>query len=267
MTTDTALKETMGLCIACEAIDDIANHALLEMRPVTGRGDESEVYFRTLEHQQLFLIRLQDLAKENTDQAITGVKGSCIDVLNSACATKFFDFRGSIGSLQEPTGRLQTWLNEEVNLPLWLPTASIKVDLRVPRSKLLFISGNRAKHNISRLSGVSKCMREMLKAHGHEVELAQIPLLLDDLPEQLNEGYFVSQASHLTELLNEVRWGIQEYLLPTFNSSITPVPSKGNQAYEYQHSAFVDEVPRQWFWRLMGHIRSRPRIPRFKAPT
>jgi hypothetical protein len=54
MAYNVAEKETIGLCIALEAITDIANQALLDLRDIASLPGEAEVHFRSPVHQQLF---------------------------------------------------------------------------------------------------------------------------------------------------------------------------------------------------------------------
>ena len=58
MTYNTTETEAIGLCISLEAIGDIANLALLELRDVSMSPGEVEVYFHTRIHQDLFMIRI-----------------------------------------------------------------------------------------------------------------------------------------------------------------------------------------------------------------
>jgi hypothetical protein len=89
----------------------------------------------------------------------------------------------------------------------------------VPRIEFLFILGNHVKHNLSRLTEVSRRVADILAGHGHQVQLEQVPLALDDFQEHLGEDYFAYYGSWLAELVNNVRWGIQDYVLPTFREA------------------------------------------------
>ncbi|PMX69061.1 hypothetical protein C1X92_17130, partial [Pseudomonas sp. GP01-A15] len=73
MTTSTAKNEVIGLCIAIEAIGDILNHALMEICGKEEHLKDVTVLFHSRIHQQLFLIRLLDFAKETGDFGLTGV--------------------------------------------------------------------------------------------------------------------------------------------------------------------------------------------------
>lgn len=54
MSYDTAEIEVIGLCISLEAVGDMVNHALFELRDVSMYPGEVEVFFHTQIHQELF---------------------------------------------------------------------------------------------------------------------------------------------------------------------------------------------------------------------
>ena len=264
MSYGTEEIEAIGLCIALEAIGDIANHSLLKISELAGDLGEAEIRFHTHAHQELFLIRLLDFAKERGEASLTGVSGSCLDVLKSACQTKAFESNGSASSLTVAVDRLSSWLNERTPLELWLPSLDLSVQLVVPRIEFLHLSGNQAKHNLSRLTVVSKRVALLLKEHGHDVPIESLPLALDDFREHLEHGYFIYYGTWITELLNNIRWGIQEYLTPTYALCLK-VDDDLRYHYEFPDS-IKSKIPREWFWRLMNHVRRRPYFDRFSTP-
>lgn len=258
-----AEREAIGLCICLEAVSDIANHALLELRDVSMYPAETEVYFHTHIHQHLFLIRLLDFVKESGDTQLTGVTGSCLAVLKNACATKYFDVDGSVEELKVAVEALESWLSYTKTITFWLPTLDIIAKIEVSRLEFLKISGNYSKHNLSRLTGVSRDVATILRNHGYSVPVEYIPLALDDFREHLEENYFVYYGTWLSELMNNVRWGLQAYLEPTFSHSYR-ADSNDAFRYTYQYPADIQEnVPRQWFWRLMNNVRGRPYLKKF----
>lgn len=265
MTYNTVEHETIGLCIALEAVGDIVNHALLELRDVKSIPGETEVYFHSHIHKQLFLIRLLDFSKEGGDNRLTGVNGSCLDVLRGACSTKSFDKEDSVDELKKSVEALDKWINQTTNITLWLPTLDINAEIEVPRLDLLFITGNQSKHNLSRLTGVSRKIHGILEKHGYSVPLESIPLSLEDFQENLEENYFIYYGTWLSELLNNIRWGIQVYLKPTFDSSYKPKPP-GEMGYIYEYPTEIQhDIAKQWYWRLMNNIRTGPYIKKFVA--
>jgi len=263
MTYNAVETETIGLCICVEALGDIANHALLTLRDVSAYPGEAEVLFHDGTHRDLFLIRLLDFVKERGSKQLTGINGSCLDVLKKACTTRSFDVDGSVTDLRTSIQALEDWLGQKKSITLWLPTLNINATLDVSRLEFLNITGNHSKHNLSRLTVVSREVVKMLKDHGYSVPEEQIPLALDDFREHLAENYFIYYSTWLAELLNNVRWGIQVYLSPTFMRSYRAGP-EGSLVYSYEYPSDIQQdIPRQWFWRLMNNVRARPYLKKF----
>jgi len=252
--------EVIGLCIAVEALDDIANLALLELSGPIGAAGQFEVRYKSREHQQLFLIRLLDFTREHSDGSLTGVTGSCLAVLEAACKSRSFSSDTHF-ALADATSALRQWLSTETAIRLWLPTLNLEATVNVERRELLFILANHVKHNLSRLTGVSESIAQLLERNGHPVAIHQVPLALDDFRERLQEDYFVYYGTWLAELVNNLRWGIQDYLGDTFRWAYVP----GEElAYSYRFPQSIsNEIARQWFWRLMNRVRARPYIERF----
>lgn len=262
MTYNSAEREAIGLCICIEAVNDMANCSLLMLRDVSAYPGEAEVLFHSHIHRDLFLIRLLDFVKEGGSKQLTGIAGSCLTVLKEACATKRFDENRSVTDLQNAVEALESWLSFKRPITLWLPTLDINATVVVSRLDFLNIIGNHSKHNLSRLTGVSREVASLLNDHGYTVPVAQIPLALDDFREHLAENYFVYYSTWLSELLNNIRWGLQTYINPTFARSYKANPDGFSYSYDYPYD-ISDDVPRQWFWRLMNNVRARPYLKRF----
>ncbi|MGI0495392.1 hypothetical protein ACN4EG_26740 [Alkalinema pantanalense CENA528] len=186
MDLNSSERETIGLCISLEALNDIVNYALLDVREIPRVPGESEVYFKDFVHRSLFVIRFLDFAKEVGDSKLTGVSGSCISVLKEACQNKSFNIDESVKELELALIALQAWLDFKAPLKLWLPTLDIEAKIEVPRMEFLKISGNQSKHNISRLTGVSKGIHQVLSEHNYDVPIELVPLALEDFQEHLS---------------------------------------------------------------------------------
>lgn len=256
-------REVIGLCIAWEAIDNLVNRSLLDLGHADEQPRAAEVRFPTMIHRDLFLVRLLDFSKEAGESALTGVQGSCLAVLEEACKSLSFEINGSSTTLIKATSALSDWLRATTTLNLWLPSLNVEAQLSVPRIQFLYIAGNQAKHNISRLTSVSRVIAKMLEEHGYNVALERIPLALDDFRENLHADYFTYYGSWLAELLNDVRWGLYLYLLPTFQRSFNTDPG-GEFIYSYKYpDAIASEIPQEWFWRLMNLCRGEPFVKPF----
>lgn len=265
MNYNSAEREAIGLCICLEAIGEVANHALLMFREVSSFPGEAEVLFHSSIHRDLFLIRLLDFVKESVDRNLTGVSGSCLQVIHGACSTMNFDRGGNVVALKEAVEALEAWLSYKKEITLWLPTLNTDAKIFVSRLEFLKISGNHSKHNLSRLTGVSRGVAKILLDHGYSVSEEQIPLALDDFREHLAENYFVYYGTWIAELLNNIRWALQDYLMPVFISSYR-IDDQDSGRYRYDYPEKIEsDIPRQWFWRLMNNVRARPHLKRFKC--
>jgi len=267
MTYSAAELETIGLCICLEALDSIANKALLTLRfrDTSPNPEEAEAIFQTHIHRDLFLIRLLDFVTEKGSKELTNVDGSCLSVLKAACVTKCFDINGSVGELKSSVDALEGWLNCKKTITIHLPTLDINsgIDITITRQEFLKISGNHSKHNLSRLTDVSKKIAKILKDCGHDVPIECIPLALDDFKAHLAENYFVYYSTWLSELLNNIRWGLQEYLNPTFTQSYKE-GLKAPVFCSYEYPVYIqEEISRQWFCRLMNNVKRKPHLERF----
>ncbi|WP_080561017.1 hypothetical protein [Pseudomonas brassicacearum] len=265
MIYSVAERETIGLCICLEAVSNIVNHSLLTLRDVTAYPGETEAIFPSRVHRDLFLIRLLDFAKETGSKQLTGVTGSCLAVLKQACITQYYNINGSIAELQSSIEALDTWLSEKKEITLWLPSIEINAKLTISRLDYLNITGNHSKHNLSRLTGISRDLTKILIEHGYSISEDQIPFALDDLREHLAENYFAYYSTWLSELLNNIRWGLQSYLTPIFARSYKCPPDTPH-TYRYEYPPEISNpIAQEWFWRLMNNIRSRPYLKKFSG--
>lgn len=256
-------QEAIGLCVATEAIDDIVNHLLFDMRDVRHAPGEAELLFETSVHKDMFLVRLLDFVHEAGDRALNGAKASCLGVLKNAASEPAFDLNGSSAELAKAVAELEGWLNRKPTVRLWLPTLNLQATLTVSNLELIKISGNHSKHNLARLTAVSRLVARILKGHQYEVDEEMLPLALDDFRDHLGDNYFIYYSTWLAELLNNVRWGIQTYLRPTYDAVYRTEPD-GMYRYEYP-TEIVNKIPRMWFWRLMNNVRRPPNLKRFKG--
>lgn len=256
-------KESIGLCICIEALNNIVNHSLVELREVTQFPGEYEVYFHDSVHRELFLLRVLDFVKESSDKGLTGVKGSCLNVLEHACESACFNRENSVENLRTAVNSLTEWLNYRSPMTFWLPDLDINARLNVSRLELLHISGNYSKHNLSRLTGVSRSIHKMLGDNGYEVNLESIPFAIDYFCEHLNGNYFIYYCSWITELLNNLRWAIYDYLYLAF---LEFGIKKSEFHFTYKFPNGIDnETKEKWFWGMMNGVLQNPYLKRFEA--
>jgi hypothetical protein len=252
--------EAISLHIAATALDGFVNYMLLT-QPTPG----GYATFRGVEHRELFAARLLDFL-EKVDSNMTGVTGSCVDLLTAAARTRCFDHGGSSDRMNRPLAVLRQWLAERVKIDLWLPAIDLNGTVVIARSDLLYVCGNTSKHNLSRLTGVARRLRGILEANGHPVQEVDSWLALEDFYTPLQEDVLTYYSAWLVELLTDVRWGIHEYLLPEFRRSYTSDPSDPPR-YSYSYPPDLhDRFARSCYWAVMNSVRASPPFARHVAP-
>jgi hypothetical protein len=261
VTTDPVEVEVIGLQMAVMALDDFVNRLLLHL-PESGSGQPA---FAGLVARDLFAVRLLDFL-EPVSVEMTGVVGSCVDLIHSAVTMSSFNRDGSVEALRAAIGELQAWLDERITVRLWLPAIDREVDVTITRHNVLYVAGNTSKHNLSRLSNVAKRLRTVLAENGQTVGLEESWLIIENIQERFNEDLLAFYCTRITGLLNDVRWGIHEYLLPEYRRSFTRDPSH-EVMYGYQYPAgVVLRFAQVCYWDLMNKVRSGPILPKFKVP-
>ncbi len=239
----------------------MVNHALLIL---LGDNGAKEVHFETSIHQKLFNILLLDFL-EKTDAKLTGTQDCCLGLLKEACQTASFNEEGSIEFLATPVEALRTWLDGEMTVDTWLPSIGQKLDLKLQRRESVYICGNISKHNLARLTGVTKRLREILHRHGVTVDAKKALHVLDDFYERFHAEIFNYHSTVIAELLNNVRWGIHAYLGPEYlrahvQDNATPL----RYSYRYPNGVSNGFV-RSCYWDLMNSVRRGPCMERFAA--
>jgi len=223
-------RKVIGLWIATQALDSMVNHVLLKL---VGQENPKEVRFETLVHQQLLNILLLDFL-ENVNFKLTNVQGSCVELLEEICHLASFNNSGSVNFLHEPLQKLKDWLETVITVETFFPSINRTIFLEIKRKDSLYICGNMSKHNVSRLTrGAAKRLREVLQRHNVRVDSKNVLHLLGDFYERFHEDILEYQATVITELLNNVRWGIHHYLLPEYLQAQTQDTSDSTK-YSYR---------------------------------
>jgi hypothetical protein len=261
-----AEQEAIGLCICCDALDDLVTREMLGV--VQTAAGEMEVHFPTGVHQSLFLVRFLDFVSEKGTASLLGMKASCLDVLAHAASQRALAPGPGGDDLAQAAGALRTWLETIIDVDVWLPSADLDVQLPVTRQLLLEVSGNQAKHNPARLSGVSGKFQALLATAGHPLPIDAIPFVLNDLREHLAGNLFLYYASWMAELLNEIRWAVQRYLDPLHARAFRVLPDRdGAYTFDPPNSIGRGTPAQKWFHGLMQHVHTGPRLPRRPAPA
>lgn len=102
---------------------------------------------------------------------------------------------------------------------MWLPTLSLNVDLKIGRIELLKIAGNICKHNVLRSIQTMRAFQKALADSGAAVDLNHALLATGEVYEWLHRDKFFAQSNAIVQFLNDIRWGIRDYLAPEYARS------------------------------------------------
>lgn len=256
-------REVVGLWVACGSLDSLVNHVLLKL---VGDGGTKEVRFETPTHQQLFNILLLDFC-EKVNEDLTGVQGSCLEVLVGACQTASFDQGSSVERLKKPVDALSTWLATEITVDTWLPSIGQQLNLKIQRGESIYICGNISKHNLARLTGAAKRLAKILGPQGITVDSVKALRILDDFYERFHVDIFNYHSTVIAELLNNVRWGIHDYLTPEYlRAQIQDASDPIKYSYRFPQNV-SDDFGTSCYWDLMNSVRRKPYMERFIASS
>lgn len=273
-------RETIILNCAWEMIDGMVNWAVFEK---TDHVELSNLWFPSGQHRQLFLILLADFLSQTR-----GFSGRPIPLglqeppsdtvpsnktflfhLRQVCAQPILgpDASGLNAAVEE----FASWLEREfVTEGVNLSDINVVCDLKVSRLQYVKICGDIAKHNPTRLEANVKRVRDLLAAAGSPITEDQGYLAIPTFNEWFATGIFPYHASHVAELLNNIRWEIYGYLQPEFRRSWHRKSewSELYPLYGYHVPSEIEApVARSMYWDVMNRSRSVPYVQRFTIPA
>jgi hypothetical protein len=258
----TAIEEEVAfLKAAFDAINSMVNFEILSLH---GSDPESSILFATRTHLQFFNIALVDFLSR-TDKKAPVRQSSYLGALRQIADSPAFSVNNSIAELRASTGDFVTWLEAEITVDVWFPSIELSKPLRVPRLQYIKMTGDISKHNLLRAVGVAEDLQKLLADQGVQIELDAALLALDDFYEWFHNHVLNYHGSILTEFLNNIRWGIYEYLRPEFAHSIV-WESRGQPKYKYTFPQGVTSAfGRECYWELMNLVRSEPFMRKFRV--
>jgi len=249
-------KEIISLNIIVEVIDSIINLMLFKLQ---GEDAEKEVIFHTEIHQNFFYIIVVDFLSK-TDRRITGLnqEETCIDLLERICEEPNFNKNDSISSLISAKNSFESWIEKKVKIDIYLPSIDRECSLNLTREDIVKICGNISKHHFARLSWVSRKICEILREDNTEISPHESLELLDDFYEEFHDNILNYHASHIAEMLNNINWGIYNYLLPEYKKF---KESNSNESCISIENKFV----RRCYMRLMNFVERGPYLKKFES--
>ncbi len=212
-------KEVVFLFAVFEIVNSMVNHVMLR---ISGSDPDCEVVFASDEHRRLFNILLVDFLSR-TDEKLGVLPQSYLDALHGIIEKPNFDTDGSVKAMHSATQGFAAWLDTEVQVDIWLPSIETETTLQITRSLFLRMCGNIAKHNFLRLNRVASQLRAVLLKQHVEISIEEALLTLDDFYGHMHT-IFAYHSTTIAEFLNDLRWGIYQYLQPEFHRSFRRIP-------------------------------------------
>ncbi len=224
---------------------------------------EVEVTFTTSESEQLFSIFFVDFL-ERVDSMLSGPqKINSVELLQRICENPQLDENATIEFLREPLLELAEWLSTQIVVRTWLPSIDQELEIPLQRQEFITACGNISKHNFARLTVTAGKLAQILKRAGVDLTVIETLPVLDDFYTQFHENVFNYHGGKIAQLLNNVRWGIHDYLEPQYMKAYTR-PLAGALMSPYRHPLSLN-VPfaHSCFDDLMNDVRRKPYLPRF----
>jgi hypothetical protein len=175
-------------------------------------------------------------------------------------------FEGDKALLASSLSAFAEWLDGFATVEnVWLPSIERAGKLRVQRMTYLKICGTASKHGFTRLGDIVKQIRSLLEENGTIIDEGQGYLVIPEFQEWFQDNVFIASSTLIAWHLNEIRWGIYQYLSTECQRAYTPTsPVQRFQMYTYDVPAKVtDTLVRSMYWDLMNDMRTRPYFPRF----
>lgn len=254
-------QEVIILKAVKELIDEMVNFELLSLQ---GNDPDSNIMFKSITHQRFFNTILVDFLSL-TDKRGPVQQTSYLAGLRAISSNPQFDVDGSIALLRQATNEFKDWLEQIIEVDAWLPSIEKEVPLKISRCSFLKMTGNISKHNYLRAVRVAEELKHALESTGILVDINDALLALADFYERFHTDILNYHSSTIAEFLNNIRWGIYEYLQPEFQRSI--VWEGGNPPmYRYSYPEGINSgFAKTCYWELMNEIRREPYMRKFKV--
>lgn len=237
----------------------MANYALLD---VTGSDPDSEIRFKESVHQTLFNVLLVDFLSK------TGPLGpvpsrTYLEALAEIAENPMLASMEDASELKATVADFCGWLDTEIVVEIWLATIGKQLDLRLTREQFLRMAGNTSKHNVLRLARVATQFKKFVANSGATVDEDEAMLALSDFHARFHDDILNNHSSTICEFLNNIRWGIFEYLRQAVRDRYLP-NADGSMGNKWKSpSGLNSRYAHDCHWNLMNEVRSPPYMPRF----
>ena len=251
--------EVMLLKVIKELIDSIVN---FEVFSLIGEEPAGEVRFFSLTHQKYFNLVLVDFLS-TTDKDAPIQPTTYLNGLRTIIDRPQFNVDNSVLPLRTSATEFIAWLEDEIEVPTWFPSINLHATLKVQRLDFLKITGNICKHSFLRLFQIANKVRTLLRKTGNTITTEEAVLALGDFYERFHTDILNYHSSTIAEMLNNIRWGIYEYLQPERRRSIV-IDSENATRYRYTYPpSITTSFSKDCYRGLMDDVQSRPYMRKF----
>jgi hypothetical protein len=235
------------------------------------RFEETMLMFNTSECSRLFIIMLADFLSKPSEGTFTlkfkEGKGSLAETYlgNLLDISAAPHFQGEVTLLKASAHAFADWLDGSVTVEnVWLPSIEREGAITVQRKTYLKICGTLTKHGFTRLGNTVKAIQRVLADNGTTIDEGQSYLVIPDFQDWFRDHVFIASSSIVAWHLNEIRWGLFQYLRPEFERAYTPYLVGDFETYRFDVPvAITNPLIRSMYWDLMNRVRSEPYFPRF----
>lgn len=244
-----------------EIIDSMVNFEVLEL---IGVDQNFQILFKSITHQKFFNVILVDFLS-CTDKDAPVNKKSYLSALKSISEKPHFNFDNSVNLLAEATNEFTVWLEQEVEIKIWLSSIDKETTQKLMRKDYLKMCGNISKHNFLRHIQVVKQLRKIIENSGISINIEDTIIISTEFYQKFHEDIFNYHSSIIVEFLNNIRWEIYKYLQPQLKKSII---SEGDGLPKYRYNypeTVIENFSKQCYWELMNEMRNPPYVPLFQT--
>lgn len=254
-------QEILFLYAAIESIGSMVNYEFIEL---SQENVEAQAIFKTSIHQKLFNILLVDFLSKSS-QEVTGKSVSLLEGLFQINKTPCLGGKLSCEHLRKAVSAFKRWLETEIKVPCYFPSIEHNGMLKLKRLEFITICGDISKHGFARLNERARDLRKILDRNGKEISTEDALVLLDEFYDRFHADIFSYHGSQIVEKLNNIRWGIYEYLQP----SIRRLQNDGDfgpPRYRFTYPIGVtNQLVKHFYRELMVSVSSPPYFRRFKT--
>ncbi|TCR80794.1 hypothetical protein [Rhizobium sp. BK376] len=168
-----------------------------------------------------------------------------------------------------PMEKFADWLDGEIVIPkAWFSSVNYNGPLTIERMQALKTCGDIAKHNFARLDVNVRKLLKIMAFNGWPISEAQAYSMLPDFYEWFHNHAFIYYSSWIAEMLNDIRWGIYQYLMPEYARSYNPYGDPHDMLYRFDVPPTISQpLAREMYWGLMNKVRAGPIFPRFTVSS